>query len=126
MKNLFGRIDLTKLGELLLADPSVKKTFVDKMGNTHVYIEIDVRKRNTPGEYGDVAFIKVSAKEKKEGVNYYLADLKLSKFQDENQAITEELDKSFAQAIKPTPVVQAPTFNESAPAQGEEQGELPF
>ena len=128
MKNLFGRIDLTKLSQLLLADPSIKKAYVDKMGKTHEYIDIDICERKTPSEFGDVAFIKVAPREKKDGVNYYLADLKVSKFQDDgNQAQTQtEQSAPFAQAVQPTPVVKAPIFGESVPQQAEEQGELPF
>lgn len=108
MENLvsyFGSIDLTKLGQLVRQHPELVKVANMKDGTQHQFINIDISpKQSGADQYGNVAYLKVACKkaEQKQGLNYYLADLKLS--QNQQQAA--------APAPQPTP---APTGNNDLP-----------
>ena len=83
MKNMYGSIDLTVLGKLVRNHPDLVKTIIFKDGE-HKVINIDVFAKREEDQYGNVAYIKATCKrdEQKEGLNYFLANLKESKFQD--------------------------------------------
>ena len=100
MKNLYGSIDLTVLGKLVRNHKDLVKTVIFKDGE-HQLINIDVFAKREEDQYGNVAYIKASCKkdEQKECLNYYLANLKESKFQDAPQQQSQ-------QAHAPQPVQQ--------------------
>jgi len=80
---MYGSIDLTVLGKLVRNHKDLVKTVIFKDGE-HQLINIDVFAKREEDQYGNVAYIKASCKkdEQKEGLNYFLANLKESKFQD--------------------------------------------
>ena len=86
MKNLYGAIDLTVLGKLVRNHKDLVKTVIFKDGE-HQLINIDVFAKREEDQYGNVAYIKASCKKdsQKEGLSYYIANLKESKFQEEQQ-----------------------------------------
>jgi len=88
MANYFGSIDLTKLGQIVRQHPELVKTANMRDGTQHQFINIDVNDKQQADQYGNTAYIKVSCKKdmQKEGINYYLTDLKPSKFNNQPQA----------------------------------------
>lgn len=77
----YGSIDITKLGQLMRQHPELVRVANMKDGTQHQFINIDISpKQNGADQYGNVAYLKAACKktEQKQGLNYYLADLKLS------------------------------------------------
>ena len=112
MKNLFGSIDLTLLGKIVRQHPELVRKVQFKDGE-HQLLNIDVQEKREQDQYGNVAYVKASCKkdQQREGLNYYLANLKVSQFQDGQQQ---------------SPVPNAKPFEQpQAPAQSAED-DLPF
>lgn len=86
MENLYGNIDLTLLGKIVRQHPELVRKVKFKDGE-HQLLNIDVFGRQQPDQYGNVAAIKASCKkdQRKEGTNYYIANLKVSDYQDGGQ-----------------------------------------
>lgn len=86
MKNLYGQLDLTVLGKLVRQHSDLVKTVIFKDGE-HQLINIDVFAKRETDKYDNVAIIKASCKKdsQKEGLSYYIANLKESKYQEEQQ-----------------------------------------
>ena len=86
MDNLYGQIDLTVLGKLVRQHPDLVKKVNFKDGE-HQLINVDIFEKQQQDQYGNVATIKASCKkdQQKEGLSYYLANLKKSQYQNENQ-----------------------------------------
>ena len=86
MENLFGSLDLTVLGKLVRQHPELVRKVNFKDGE-HQLINIDVFSKQQPDQYDTVATIKASCKkdQQKEGLSYYLANLKVSQYQNDNQ-----------------------------------------
>ena len=86
MKNLYGQLDLTLLGKLVRNHPELVRKAQFRDGE-HQLIAVDISARREVDQYGNIANIKASCKrdEQKDGLNYYLANLKESKFQDGQQ-----------------------------------------
>lgn len=81
LSDYFGGIDLTKLGQIVRQHPELVKVANMRDGTQHKFLDIDIsHKQGGADQYGNVAYVKVSCKkaERKQGVNYYLGDLKLS------------------------------------------------
>ena len=89
MANYYGQISLTKLGEFARKHPALVKTVNFRDGHTEKMINIDVRDRQAPSQYGGVAYISVYDKASND--KQYIADLKVSKYE---------------QAVAPQPVAQ--------------------
>lgn len=103
MQNLYGSICLSDiLGELITESKNGKK-----------YLNIEVTALRQPSQYGATHAVKMSIKkaDRKEGVNYYIGNLKPSKFGNED-----------ATAIQVAPPVSAPQYE--APATN--NNDLPF
>ena len=85
MDNLYGNLDLTVLGNLVRQHPELVRE-VDFKDGKHKLINIDVYEKQQADQYGNVATIKASCKkdQQKQGVNYYLANLKVSQYQNNN------------------------------------------
>lgn len=81
MSNFYGSIDLTQLGEIIRKHPELVKV---SERNQHKYLGVDIIEKDAVDEYGHKGFIKVSCKKenRKEGVKYYIANVKLSQYQD--------------------------------------------
>ena len=88
MDSYYGSIDLTKLGQLVRQHPDLVKVANMKDGTQHKFLNIDISpKQAGADQYGNVAYLKVACKkaDQKEGLNYYLADLRLSQNQQQQQ-----------------------------------------
>ncbi len=111
MENLFGSLDLTVLGKLVRQHPELVRKVNFKDGE-HQLINIDVFGKQQADQYGNVATIKASCKkeQQKEGLSYYLANLKVSQYQNNNQQ---------------QPQHQQPAPQQSAAA-NDEPDDLPF
>ena len=86
MENLYGSLDLTVLGKLVRQHPELVRKVNFKDGE-HQLINIDVFGRQEADQYGNLATIKASCKkdQQKQGLNYYLANLKKSQYQGDGQ-----------------------------------------
>ena len=86
MDNLYGQLDLTVLGKLVRQHPDLVKKVNFKDGE-HQLINVDIFEKQQQDQYGNVATIKASCKkdQQKEGLSYYLANLKVSQYQNDNQ-----------------------------------------
>lgn len=95
MTNLYGSICLSDiLGELITTSKNGKK-----------YLNIEVTELRQPSQYGATHAVKMSVKkgDRKDGVNYYIGNLKPSKFGNDG-------------AAAPTGAVTAPSAVNDAPA----------
>lgn len=80
LTSYYGSIDLTKLSQLVKQHPELVKVANMKDGSQHKFLNIDISPKQQADQYGNVAYVKAACKkaEQKQGVNYYLCDLKLS------------------------------------------------
>ena len=80
LSSFYGSIDLTKLGQIVRQHPELVKIANMKDGTQHKFLNIDISPKQQADQYGNVAYLKVACKkaEQKQGLNYYLTDLKLS------------------------------------------------
>ena len=88
MASYYGSIDLTKLGEIVRKHPELVRVANMKDGSQHKFLNIDINeKQNGADQYGNVAYLKASCKkdQQKQGVNYYLCDLKESQNSNQQQ-----------------------------------------
>lgn len=87
MGNLFGSIDLTKLGQIVRQHPELVKTANMKDGTTHQFINIDINEKQQTDQYGNTAYMKVGCKkdQQKQNLNYYLCDLRPSQYGNQQQ-----------------------------------------
>ena len=88
LTSYYGRIDLTKIGEIIKKDPQAVKNVTFKDGVTHKFIDVNIGVRKEPDQYSNVAFIKVGVKKSdvKADVNYYIGDLKESQYGSSQQS----------------------------------------
>lgn len=108
--NYYGTLSLSKLGEFVRKHPDAVKEVTFRDGHTEKMLNIDVRDRQQPGKFGDVAYI--STWHKDSGDKAYLCDLKASTRQ-ETATMPQPKDVEFLNAAaKSAPVQQiAETFN---------------
>ena len=93
--NYYGTISLTKLSEFVKKHPDAVKEVSFKDGHVEKMVNVDVRDRQQPGKFGDVAYISVY--HKASGDKAYVCDLKKSK-QQENAAMPEPKDIEYLKA----------------------------
>ena len=99
LSSFYGSIDLTKLGQLVRLHPELVKVANMKDGSQHKFLNIDINPKQQPDQYGNVAYVKAACKkaEQKQGLNYYLCDLKLSQnSQSQQQAAPQNATSSDA------------------------------
>lgn len=103
MANLYGSICLS----------DIPKELITESRNGKKYLNIEVTALRQPSQYGATHAVKMSVKkaDRKEGVNYYIGNLKPSKF-----------GKEDATATQAAPPVSAPQYE--APATN--SNDLPF
>lgn len=103
MTNLYGSICLS----------DIPKELITESKNGKKYLNIEVTALRQPSQYGATHAVKMSVKkaDRKEGVNYYIGNLKPSKFGNED-----------ATATQTAPPVSAPQYE--APATN--NNDLPF
>lgn len=80
MGDLYGQIDLTALGNIARNHPDAIRKVTFKDGSVHQMLNISVAARQQADQYGRTHYIKAGIKkaEQKDGVKYYVADLKPS------------------------------------------------
>lgn len=96
-------------GSLCLSD--IPKELITVGKNGKKYLNIEIGERRQPSQFGATHYVKASVKaeQKREGMNYYIGDLKPSRY-DNNQP-TQNVSATAA----------APQFN-----QPNDDGDLPF
>lgn len=96
-------------GSLCLSD--IPKELITVGKNGKKYLNIEIGERRQPSQFGATHYVKASVKaeQKREGMNYYIGDLKPSRY-DNNQP-TQNVAATAA----------APQFN-----QPNDDGDLPF
>lgn len=77
---------MTVLGNIVRQHPELVRE-VDFKDGKHKLLNIDVFARQQQDQYGNIATIKASCKkaEQKQGLNYYLSNLKKSAYQNDGQ-----------------------------------------
>lgn len=110
MANYYGSLDVTELGNIVRQHPELVKSVQLKDGTTHKFVNINVMEKQQPDQYGHSASIKVSCKkeQRKEGVKYYISNLKVSQYGNQQQ--------------QQPPQQQAPV----APPPAQQNDDLPF
>ena len=70
-------------GSICLTD--IDKSLITTTKNGKQYLNIELRERREPSQYGHTHYIKQVAKaeQKRDGVNYYIGDLKPSQYQQQ-------------------------------------------
>lgn len=128
--NYYGSIDLTKLGEIIKQHPECVKTVQFQNGEIHKYIQIDVREKAQKDMYNNVAYIKVPVhlNQQKEGVNYYISDLKESQFNNTNAQTPVIPSNSGAEALKTAFGIELskPSAEAGREKNNGQQNDLPF
>lgn len=78
MANLFGSICLS----------DIPKELITTAKNGKKYLNIEVKQMRQPSQYGHTHTVKASVKrdERKDGVNYYIGNLKVSKYGNDSEA----------------------------------------
>ena len=81
MANLYGSICLS----------DIPKELITESKNGKKYLNIEVTALRQPSQYGATHAVKMSVKkdDRKEGVNYYIGNLKPSKFGKEDATATQ-------------------------------------
>lgn len=77
--DLYGQLDLTKLGDIVRNHPELVKTYTDKNGVEHQVVNINIYSKDKDN-YNNVAYIKVPCKQdnmKLPKGAYYVSDLKI-------------------------------------------------
>lgn len=84
--NYIGEIDLTRLGQIAREHPNAIREVQFKDG-VHEFLKVSVGDKKEPDRWGNVAYLKAVIKkaEQKENLNYFVADLKESQFNDAPQ-----------------------------------------
>ena len=106
MANLYGSICLSDIpNEQITTSKNGKK-----------YLNIEVNELRQPSQYGATHAVKVSVKkaERKEDVNYYIGNLKPSKFGNDSAESTAAVATS-AVAVPPAVVDDAPITDDDLP-----------
>lgn len=90
MKTHYGQISLTNLNEIAAKHPELVKEVNFRDGHKEKFINIDIHDKKAPDKFGNTAFIKVKVnrEEEKQGVNYFVGDLKRA----DQQPKTEQND----------------------------------
>jgi hypothetical protein len=103
MANLFGSICLS----------DIPKELITTAKNGKKYLNIEVKQMRQPSQFGHTHTVKASVKkdERQEGVNYYIGNLKLSKFGNEGEAQGAQEASSMTQA----PVYDVPNNPKDLP-----------
>lgn len=97
-------------GSLCLSD--IPKELITVGKNGKKYLNIEIGERRQPSQFGATHYVKASIKagQKRDGVNYYIGDLKPSRY-DNNQPSLQAA----------TPQASQQAFNQT-----DDDGDLPF
>lgn len=108
MANLYGSICLS----------DIPKELITTSKNGKKYLNIEVNELRQPSQYGATHAVKMSVKkaDRKEGVNYYIGNLKPSKFGNEDAATTATATTSSdAVDVPQVAVNDTPTNDDDLP-----------
>ena len=99
-------------GSICLSD--IPRELISTGQNGKKYLNIEIGERRQPSQFGATHYVKASVKQeqKRDGVNYYIGDLKPSRFDNGGQP---------QQGAAATPPAQTQAFNTP-----DENGDLPF
>ena len=126
--NCYGQISLTKLCDFARKHPEMVKEVTFRDGHVEKMLDIEVRERQQKSQFGDVAYIRTRSAN---GDKAYVADLKRSKFDEQNQQQTatmpEPSDIEYAKLATNSAKIQQleETLNAKAIGAGKID-ELPF
>ena len=86
--SMYGQISLTKLGEIAKHQPDLVKEVTFKDGHKEKFINISILVNDQPNQYGKIGAVRVDCKrdQQQQDLNYWIADLKKSTFQDQQPA----------------------------------------
>lgn len=86
--SMYGQISLTKLGEIAKHQPDLVKEVTFKDGHKEKFINISILVNDQPNKYGKIGAVRVDCKrdQQQQSLNYWIADLKKSTFQDQQPA----------------------------------------
>lgn len=125
----YGQISLTKLCDFARKHPETVKEVTFRDGHVEKMIDIDVNERREPSTFGNVAYIRCRSVN---GDKAYVADLKRSKFDEQNQqqhtaTMPEPSDIEYAKLATNSAKIQQleETLNAKAIGAGKID-ELPF
>lgn len=102
---LYGQIDVDAFARIVKEHPECIKVVQKRDGTAHRYLNINISERREPDQYGRTHYIKagVPKANQKQGVNYYIADLKPSA----NQAAPQPQQQYNTPAPSPAPEPQS-------------------
>ena len=85
--SMYGQISLTKLGEIVKKHPALVKEVEFKDGHKEKFLNISILVNDEPNQYGKIGAVRVDCKrdQQQQDLNYWIADLKKSTFQDQPQ-----------------------------------------
>lgn len=85
---MYGQISLTKLGEIAKKQPDLVKEVTFKDGHKEKFLNISILVNDEPNQYGKIGAVRVDCKrdQQQQNLNYWIADLKPSQFQDQQSA----------------------------------------
>ena len=125
----YGQISLTKLCDFARKHPEMVKEVTFRDGHVEKMLNINVNERKEPSTFGNVAYISCRSAN---GDKAYVADLRRSKFDDQNQqqqtaAMPEPSDIEYAKLATNSAKIQQleETLNAKAIGAGKID-ELPF
>lgn len=86
--SMYGQISLTKLGEIAKKHPALVKEVTFKDGHKEKFLNISILVNDQPNQYGKIGAVRVDCKrdQQQQNLNYWIADLKPSQFQDQQPA----------------------------------------
>lgn len=84
---MYGQISLTKLGEIAKHQPDLVKEVTFKDGHKEKMLNISILVNDEPNQYGKIGAVRVDCKrdQQQQSLNYWVADLRPSQFQDQPQ-----------------------------------------
>lgn len=112
-------------GSMCLSD--IPKELIRTAGNGKKYLNIEVNERREPSQYGQTHYVKASCRkdQAKEGVNYYIGELKPSAYQPYQQQQQQQQQRQpgkFVASKAPQGAGLQPGFGQD----GDGAEDLPF
>lgn len=85
---MYGQISLTKLWAITQQQKDLVKEVTFKDGHKEKFLNISILVNDQPNQYGKIGAIRVDCKrdQQQQNLNYWIADLKPSQFQDQQPA----------------------------------------
>ena len=85
--SMYGQISLTKLWAITQQQKDLVKEVTFKDGHKEKLLNISILVNDQPNQYGKIGAVRVDCKrdQQQQDLNYWIADLKKSTFQDQPQ-----------------------------------------